>query len=100
MALALSIFGVAFAATCVWLTVRVINRHERWAKWTLTMVAALPVFYVLSFGPASWIASRIGGGHSPMMSAAYRPLIWAWHKCPEGRVNSAIWRYLTFGMDA
>jgi hypothetical protein len=39
MAPALSIFGVAFVAFCLWLTVRVVNRRERWAKWTL--VAAL-----------------------------------------------------------
>ena len=37
MALALSIFGVAFAAFCVWLTVRIVNRRERWAKWTLAV---------------------------------------------------------------
>jgi len=23
------------AAFCVWLTVRIVNRRERWAKWTL-----------------------------------------------------------------
>jgi hypothetical protein len=35
MAAALSIFGVAFAAFCMWLAVRIVNRRERWAKWTL-----------------------------------------------------------------
>jgi hypothetical protein len=32
MVLVLSIFGVSFAAFCVWLTVRIVNRKERWAK--------------------------------------------------------------------
>jgi hypothetical protein len=47
----LSSIGVAF---CIWLAVRLFNRRERWAKWTLTVVIALPAFYVLSFGPACW----------------------------------------------
>ncbi|MBI3859557.1 MAG: hypothetical protein HY296_04880 [Thaumarchaeota archaeon] len=31
MATALSIFAATFAAFCVWLTVRIVNRKERWA---------------------------------------------------------------------
>jgi hypothetical protein len=51
MAVALSIFGVAFAALCVWLTVRIINRRERWAKWTaLGLVVAATV--VGAYAPA------------------------------------------------
>jgi hypothetical protein len=60
MAITLSIFGVAFAAFCVWLTVRVLNRRERWAKWTAATVLTL-LAYPLSFGPACWIGSRFGG---------------------------------------
>ena len=60
---------VAFAALCVWLTVRIINRRERW--WTLVAVMSMPVLYVASFGPACWWFSNIsmlpGGG-----IAAYR----------------------------
>jgi hypothetical protein len=57
MALALSILGVAFAAFCVWLTVRIVNRRERWAKWTLAGVA-LPVVYLLSVGPVIWLQAH------------------------------------------
>ena len=46
--------AVAFAALCVWLTVRIINRRERWAKRTLAAVVVVPVLYVLSIGPARW----------------------------------------------
>jgi hypothetical protein len=49
MALALSFFGVAFAAFCVWLTVWIVNRRERRAKWTLAALVGLPVVYVASF---------------------------------------------------
>jgi hypothetical protein len=32
MASTLAVFCVAFAAFCVWLGVRIVNRRERWAK--------------------------------------------------------------------
>ena len=54
MALAMLIFGVAFAAFCVWLTVRIVNQRERWAKRTLSVAVGLPLLYVASFGPACW----------------------------------------------
>jgi hypothetical protein len=58
MAVVLSIFGVAYAALCVWLLVRVINRRERWAKRMAAVIAALPLLYVVSFGPACWMIAR------------------------------------------
>ena len=45
MALALLIFGVASAAFCVWLTVRIVNRQERWAKRTAVSLVLLLVGY-------------------------------------------------------
>jgi hypothetical protein len=54
MAITLAIVGVAFAAFCVWLGVRIVNRRERWAKWMLATVVGLPVLYVASFGPVCW----------------------------------------------
>jgi ABC-type Fe3+ transport system permease subunit len=65
--------AVAFAAFCVWLTVRIVNRRERWARWALALVVGLPVLYVASFGPACWIvAHRRQGGE--FVCAFYRPL--------------------------
>jgi hypothetical protein len=58
MAIALAIIGFAFAAFCVWLGVRIINRRERWAKWTLATIVALT--YPASIGPWYYVASRIG----------------------------------------
>jgi hypothetical protein len=59
MAVALAIFGVAFAAFCVWLTVRIVNRQERWATWMLAAAIALPLLYLLSFGPVCWMTAPI-----------------------------------------
>jgi len=58
MAIALAIFGVGFAAFCVWLTVRIVNRRERWAKRIGLGLCALVVLYPLSSGPARWLNSR------------------------------------------
>ncbi|MBI3860989.1 MAG: hypothetical protein HY290_03755 [Planctomycetia bacterium] len=48
MTLLLPTLAVAFAAFCVWLTVRIVNRKERWAKWTLAgtlSLATLGVYF-------------------------------------------------------
>ena len=58
MEIIFSALAVAFTAFCVWLTVRIVNRRERWAKWTLAGAVALPVLYVIGFGPACWLASE------------------------------------------
>lgn len=56
----LASIAAAFAALCLWLTVRIINRRERWAKRMLAAVIAMPVLYVASSGPAVWIFYRLG----------------------------------------
>lgn len=76
MALALAIFGVTFAFLCVWLTVRIVNRRERWTKWTATAAVVLPVLYVASVGPAAWVAQQPwrSGGLYWALVAIYHPL--------------------------
>ncbi|HEY2251160.1 MAG TPA: hypothetical protein VGH74_08875, partial [Planctomycetaceae bacterium] len=71
MSLALPIVGFAFVAFCVWLTVRIVNRRQRWAKWTLATVVGFPVLYVASFGPACWISSRTETG-AGIVAIAYQ----------------------------
>jgi hypothetical protein len=72
--IAVPALAVTFAAFCLWLTVRIVNRRERWAKWTLAgTVIGVPVLYVASFGPACWIYSRTD---CPSLSAAYFPIGW------------------------
>jgi hypothetical protein len=58
MAVALSIFGVAFAAFCVWLTVRIVNRRKKpgWKFWAALIV--LLVGYPLSIGPALVLSQK------------------------------------------
>ena len=57
MTILLSTLAVASAAFCIWLMVRVVNRRDRWAKWTLAVVG-VPALYIASFGPACWLSDR------------------------------------------
>lgn len=53
-----SALAVALVAFAVWLTVCLVNRRERWAKWVLAATLVIPVTYVASFGPACWLTSQ------------------------------------------
>jgi hypothetical protein len=86
MALALSIFGVAFAALCVWLMVRIVNRKERWAKWTAVALAVMLVAYPLSYPWALSVLIHHGQSESAAMDQLadiYAPFGWAIYHCPD-----------------
>ena len=74
MAIALAVSGIAFAAFCVWLTVRIVNRRERWAKWMAAGVVVLG--YPLSFGPVAWLlANAIPPASVGLVLLFYMPLM-------------------------
>ena len=82
--------SVAFAVFCVWLMVRIVNRRERWAKWTLAGLAVLAA-YPLSLGPVVWLA--IHGWMPKWLFGVpfYQPIHWIRANgpdrlCPENRV--------------
>ncbi|MBI3863068.1 MAG: hypothetical protein HY290_14345 [Planctomycetia bacterium] len=83
MTILLPTLAAAFAALCVWLTVRIVNRKEKWAKWTLAGLIGVPVLYVASFGP--WL--RIYGYANPDYLDAggfYAPCVKvAYGRCPK-----------------
>lgn len=96
MTILLPIVGVAFAAICVWLAVRIVNRRERWAKWTLAAVVGLPVLYVASFGPACWLTDRdVMSGHLTWF--AYHPLASFLVICESERMREVIIAYGEWG---
>ncbi len=61
------IMGVAFAAFCVWLTVRIVNRRERWAKWIAIAMVLTTVLYVLSSGPLTMVAFHTRVMYTPVV---------------------------------
>ena len=72
--MAVAIFGIVFAAFCVWLAVRIVNRQERGAKRTALGLFVVLVGYPLSIGPACWLSSRVGCGAS-IVTAVYSPML-------------------------
>ena len=61
-----------------WLTVRIVNRRERWAKWTLAASLALAAAYPLSIGPLQWLDQRspLPGWADKPIEIIYTPLSW------------------------
>ena len=75
MAILLLGLGVGLVALCIWLTVRIVNRKERWAKRALTaLLVGTPVLYVASFVLAFWSVDRGWIADRPV-AAAYRPIV-------------------------
>lgn len=58
----------------MWLAIRIVNRRERWAKRALAVLTCVPVLYVLSFGPACWLANR-GMLNHLRIADVYSPLV-------------------------
>src|SRR5262245_55425344 len=78
MTILLSTLAVAFAAFCVWLTVRIVNRKERWAKWTLAGVIVLSVLYVLGYGLVCRLedTNRLPDWSGRPLAILYSPMNW------------------------
>lgn len=88
--------AVAFAALCVWLSVRIVNRRERWAKRTAWALAfGLPVLYVASFGPACWISSYVldegDDSEARTVSTIYEPILCLSWRGPSLVKESLTW---------
>jgi hypothetical protein len=103
MEMILPALAVACAALCIWLTVRIVNRRERWAKWTLAVVAALPMLYVVSFGPACWWLSKAvyfpsSADRVLIAPAFYTPIGRCAQWAGDGKIRSVIDRYATLGI--
>lgn len=92
--------GVAFAAFCVWLAVRIFNRGGKWAKRALAAtIIMLPLIYVATFG--MWCrAHRSGPGEISMAAVAwpYVPMWWLMDNGP-GRVQIVIREYVVWCLD-
>ena len=59
MTIHLSTLAIAFAAFCVWLTVRIVNRRELWAI-AVAAISAVAVLYAAVFGNMLDIAPDFG----------------------------------------
>jgi hypothetical protein len=93
--------GVAFAALCLWLVVRIVNRRERWAKWFAAAVfVGLPLIYLLSFGPACWIAAaprRPGASDAPRLWLRFYFPIGALIHSTQSQDRNWVCQWITWG---
>jgi hypothetical protein len=92
----LAILGAAFAAVAIWLTVRIVNRRERWAMWMAVGLVLLPGLYVLSFGPVCWINSRTNVG-TGLVWVVYRPLFQTMLHDGPRVIQQALWSFADLG---
>lgn len=85
--------GVAFTVFFVWLVVRLMNRRERWAKRLAVALVAMPLGYLVSFGPVAPIESRGGWSQSEetVFEAVYFPFGWAVDFGPQCVRSPIIW---------
>jgi hypothetical protein len=92
--------GVALAAFCVWLGVRIFNRREKWAKRMAVGLVALLVAYPLSIGPVGWINSRLQWpGLNDAYGVIYIPLIIVYFNCPQPLQDSMDWYAGLWGLE-
>src|SRR5258708_6569158 len=90
--------SVAFAALCVWLVVRIVNRRERWAKWIAGgLIVAVPFLYVVSIGPVCWWADYYQRYEDEQpLRRVYWPLRKTLGRCPKP-VEDGVWWWAGLG---
>jgi|SRR5262245_12178373 len=87
----LAVVSVVYAAFCIWLTVRIVNRRARWARRTLAaLVVGMPVLYVAGFGPAIWL-TELNAPWAPHTAAIYWPLGRATVRAPAVIRKPLVW---------
>lgn len=84
---ALLVPALVLAILCTWLAVPLLRKRKREVKLT---AVALPMLYVLSFGPACWISSRTGRGANTV-TAVYQPVFNIWWNGPRGIGRAVEW---------
>ena len=76
------------------------SRSRSLWPWMVATVVAVPVLYVASIGPATWLEARCGTEDSySILDNTYRPVLWIAHRCPALLQNSLRW-YLSVGLPA
>lgn len=91
----LSASGVALAAFCIWLAIRIINRREPWTKRAVIALALL-LAYPLSFGPVCWINSRTQVGDR-LIWVVYRPIFAVMLQNGPRPLQQGLWWFADLG---
>ena len=94
-----AILGVAFAAFCVWLTLRIVNRREKWAKRTGVVLIVILFGYPLSYGPLIWLDNQhlVPEWTAPILFRLYSPIHFLYLNGPEPIRSVLQWYCRIFG---
>jgi hypothetical protein len=77
MIIILPALAVSIAALLIWLTIRIVNRRERWAKWAAAGLILLVIAaYPLSVGPVLVFAPSLRI-RADEFYRCYYPIYWA-----------------------
>lgn len=81
----LTVLGITFAASAIWLTMRIINRREQWAIRTGAAVSVVMSLYPPSIGPMWWLIhqSWCPEWGQTAFSTIYYPIIWLYDHGPQ-----------------
>jgi len=93
--------GIAAAGAAVWLTVRIVNRREKWARRTAVTAVVVGILYPLSAGPGTWLIHHGGFSKATLrfVLALYEPLGLASDHLPKP-VDNAMRSYEEWFVDA
>lgn len=94
----IAILGLGIVAFGIWLTVRIVNRREKWAI-RLAVTAVAISSYPLSLGPTCWFVE-----HKVVASATvapvYDPLFWLEFRAPASIQHAAMKYAKALGVEA
>jgi hypothetical protein len=77
----LAVLAMTFAAFAVWLAIRIINRRERWAKWTAVALVLIAITgYPLSMGPVVVFVPYLYL-RADDFTRFYYPIYWVSYRC-------------------
>jgi hypothetical protein len=77
----LSIVGLGIVAFAIWLTVRIVNRREKWAV-RVAVIAVILLAYPMSLVPACWLAEH-NFLAADTVAPFYDPLFWLEFRSPK-----------------
>ena len=67
------------------------RKKPGWTFWMTVVLIALPLLYVVSFGPWCWAISGSIRDRGDRPSTFYRPILWVWLHGPKPTWDVVYW---------
>lgn len=89
-----------YAAACIWLTVRVINRRERRAKWSLAALLSMPALYFTSAPAMGYLVNHglLPVAIAQVLGVVFYPIGYAFNGgAPDWLRDGLVWYLMICG---